>query len=71
MPNVTIVEEEVNHRKVRLGLAFLTLVVIGALVGAFTVKNATGQLVLLGIAGFTIIRTFIIGRSIAKDRRSS
>lgn len=61
-------EDETDQRRVRIGLAFLTLTVVAAVIGAFTLKSTLGQTMMLGIAVFTIIRTYTIMRRVKRDQ---
>ena len=58
-----------ERRRIRIGLAFLTVVVIGALLGAVLLDSAVGKMVMIGILLFTILRAFTITRALRRDRR--
>ena len=60
---------EYDRRRIRIGLAFLTVVVIGALLGAVLLDSAVGKMVMIGILLFTILRAFTITRALRRDRR--
>lgn len=58
---------EVDPRRVRIGLIFLTAVVLIALVLAVVVESPLAKLVMSGIIVFTVARTFVLARSRRRD----
>ncbi len=56
-----------DPRRVRLGLIVLTVVVLVALVLALVVDSAPARLLMTGIVVFTVIRAFVIVRSLRRD----
>lgn len=64
---VPVIDEEPNHRKIRIGLALLVLVVAASLIlGIAVIEPAAGKLVMFGIALFTILRTITIVRRLKR-----
>ena len=61
-----VIDEEPDPRRIRIGLAFLAVVVAVSLVMAFVIEPAIGKLVMIGIAIFTVARTFSLVRSLRK-----
>lgn len=68
MPTNPVIDEEPNRKRIRLGLAFLALVVLVSLVMVFLVDAPAGKAVMLVIAGFTIVRTFMLVRTLRAAR---
>jgi hypothetical protein len=58
---------EVDRRKVRMGLALVTLVVLVALVLAFVIDTAIGRSVMLAIALVGIVRAFLLSRALRTE----
>jgi hypothetical protein len=58
---------EFDRRRIRIGLAFLTLVVLGSLVALIVIQSAVGKMVMLGIFLFTVIRAYLLTRSLRRD----
>jgi hypothetical protein len=55
--------DEIDPRRVRAGLVLLTVVVLGALAIAVLVHQAIVQVLMVGIALFTVGRTYLLFRS--------
>jgi hypothetical protein len=62
---------EVDRRRVRAGLAIVTLVLLVALVLLFVVDSALGRVILGAIVVFTIVRATLIVRREKGVLRSS
>jgi hypothetical protein len=58
---------QVDRRKVRLGLAVITAVVVVALVLAFVVDSSVGRAIMFAIALLGIVRAFLLSRSLRAD----
>jgi Ca2+/Na+ antiporter len=58
---------EIDRRRVRLGLLFLTAVVLVALAIAVLVDNGLARVVMLAIVVFTVARMVLIMRSVRRD----
>jgi hypothetical protein len=59
-------DPDVDPRRVRIGLVFLTVVVLIALVIATFVDNGLARLVMAGIIVFTVAKAFVLSRAIRK-----
>ena len=58
---------EIDRRRVRIGLLFLTVVVLAAIAIAVLVDNALARVLMLAIVLFTVARMFLIMRSVRRD----
>ena len=55
--------DEVDRRRVRMGLALLTVVVIAALLILFLVDNPVAQILAMAVLLFTLLRTWFMVRA--------
>ena len=55
---------EVDRRKIRLGLAMVSVVVVVAVVLAFTIGSALGRAIMFAIALLGIVRAFLLSRAL-------
>jgi hypothetical protein len=55
-------EDAPNPRKVRIGLAVLTVVVIAAVVAAFLIDSPFGKAIMVAIAFTVLVRAYLIVR---------
>lgn len=69
MPNEPVIDDGIDRRRIRIGLAMLVIVVIGALVTAALVESALARLVMVLIVVFTVARAFVFSRSLRKVNR--
>jgi hypothetical protein len=58
--------QDVDPRRVRIGLLFLSVVVVVALIVAVVVDNTTARFLMGGIVLFTIMRAFLIARALKR-----
>jgi hypothetical protein len=58
---------EVDPRRVRIGIIFLTVVVLAAIAIAVLVDNALARVVMIAIIVFTVVRTFHLRRSLRRS----
>jgi hypothetical protein len=56
----------VDPQRVRLGLVFLTVVVVVALAIAVFVDNSFARLLMAAIIVFTVAKAFVVARSVRK-----
>ncbi|MBA2609760.1 MAG: hypothetical protein H0U92_12520 [Actinobacteria bacterium] len=66
MPDQPPEPDEIDARRVRIGLAILVVVVVGALIGAVVLDNPTGKVVMIGIVAFTVIRAWTLRRALGR-----
>jgi uncharacterized membrane protein len=57
---------DVDPRRVRIGLVFLTVVVVVALVIAVVVDDVVARVLMIGIALFTVARAYLIARALRR-----
>ena len=57
-------EPETDPRRVRIGLAFLTGVVLVAIAVAVFVDNGFARLVMIGIVLFTVAKAYVLYRAL-------
>jgi hypothetical protein len=55
-------DEAPNPKKVRLGLALLTLVVVAAIIAAIVIDSSFGKAIMVAIAFTVLVRAFLIAR---------
>lgn len=55
---------QVDRRKVRMGLALISVVVVVALVLAFVVDSAVAQAIMFAIVLLGIVRAFLLSRAL-------
>lgn len=68
MPDEAI---QIDSRRVRIGLIFLTVVVFGAIGVATFVDDPLARLLMGAIVLFTMVRAFLLVRSIRRDAQAS
>lgn len=62
---------EIDRRKVRIGLALISAVVIVAFAMVFLVEAAAGKAVMFAIALTAFVRAYLLSRSLRHERRGS
>lgn len=55
-----------NPRKVRIGLAIITVIVLGALAAVALLDDPLGRAVMLAVAAVGIVRAFLLSRSLRR-----
>ena len=63
---------EFNQSKIRIGLAMVSLVFIGSVVGFFTFASGDtlGQAVMVGVALVALVRVGLLARSLRRDAKA-
>ena len=59
-------DPELNPRKVRVGLALVSVVVIVAVVLFVVIEDPFGRAVMFGVAAIGVIRAFLLTRSLRR-----
>ena len=60
---------EIDRRRIRIGLALITLVVIAALVLVVLVEAPAGKAVMFAIALTAFVRAYLLSRSLREERK--
>lgn len=59
---------ELDRRKIRIGLALISAVVIVALVMVFVIEAPAGKAVMFAIALTAFVRAYLLSRSLRRER---
>lgn len=62
------VDGRVNPRKVRIGLAIVGIVIVGALATMFAIDSAAGKAVMFAIVLTVMVRAFLLFRSLKAEQ---
>ena len=62
---------EIDRRKIRIGLALISVVVIVALVMVFVIEAPAGKAVMFAIALTAFVRAYLLSRSLRQERGSA
>ncbi len=62
-------QPQIDRRKIRIGLALISLVVIAAVILMFVVEAPAGKAVMLAIAVTAFLRVFLLSRSLRHERQ--
>ena len=57
---------QLDRRKIRIGLAMISVVVIAALIGVAVVEEPAGKALMFAIAAVGFLRLFLLTRSLRK-----
>lgn len=60
-----------DRRKVRQGLAIISVVVVVAIVLLFVIDDGLGRSIMFAVALSAIVRAYLLTRSLRHDRRGS
>lgn len=60
---------EYDKRRIRIGLALLAIAVFGSLAGLYVLESGVAKSVMLVIFLFTVVRAFLLMRSIRRDQK--
>ena len=60
------IDPQVDRRKVRIGLAMISLVVVVALVLFFLIDDALGRALMFAVAALGIVRAYLLSRSLRR-----
>jgi Flp pilus assembly protein TadB len=63
------IDPQMDSRKVRMGLAIVTVIVLVALVLVAVVDDPVGRAVMLAVAALGFVRAFLLTRSLRRDLR--
>jgi len=59
---------ELNPRKIRAGLAMVTIVVVAAIILIFLIEAPLGKAVMFAVALSGIVRAYLLSRSLRTER---
>ena len=59
-------DPQLDPRKVRLGLALISVVVAVAIVLLFVIDDPVGRAIMFGVAALGIVRAFLLTRSLRR-----
>jgi hypothetical protein len=62
-------EPQIDRRKIRIGLALISLVVIAAVILMFVVEAPAGKAVMFAIAVTAFVRAFLLSRSLRREQQ--
>ena len=68
---MTDLPPELDRRKIRIGLAIISLVFVGAVVGFILIDDNIGKAVMAGVALVVGVRVFLLTRSLRRDAATS
>jgi hypothetical protein len=59
-------DPQLDRRKVRIGLAMISVVVVVAIVLVFVVDDPLGRSIMFGVAALGLVRAFLLTRSLRR-----
>ena len=63
-------QPEISRTKIRIGLALISVVIIGSLILLFVVEAAAGKAVMFAIALTAFVRAYLLTKSLRAERSS-